>query len=930
MYKQKKLSEDFIQKIIDKTAGRIPSGVTDNFLKTVDSEIALHYFTTSSESNLLRIIQNQYDITFFISECLKYQHYLEILIAIATNSNYLSDILVRNPEYFYWITTPSVLEYKIDENYFKKILNNLTSSYKSFESKLNTIKNFKRKEILRIGLKDIYLKEELDNITRYLSSLAIVITTELFVLCFNEILRKHNITKTTNKYVIISLGKLGGNELNYSSDIDLIAFYDKNTFINKKIFFQQILTETILLFIETASKSTAKGFLYRIDFRLRPDGRNAPMCGSFAEYIRYYEMRGEDWERQMLIKANFLCGSKTLYNNFSNYLSTFVYPSTFSVSPFEQIRKLKASIEKRIKSDENIKLAPGGIRNIEFSIQALQLLNGGKDSSIRSGNTLESVEKLKHKNILTADEYNIFTESYIFYRKVEHYLQLMNDRQTHDIPAEGVFAEKIADFFGQKDLKSFSLKLTGYKKSVQKVYNSIVGDAIISNTVNDFEKIFFSDKKRAVKNLEFLRTGKSLFDKKQFDARATASFEKIENKLILFLTNSVDTDGVLENFARFIKTANFPQIWYDEFLNDKFFALLLNICELSQKAVELFGEDKLVRDEFLSRQSLIPLNLNNTTELNIKSFTFRSAIQLISGLMLSKDFSRLYANFLNHKFVHLSNNFVSDKKWRDNFFIAAMGSYGAEELTFASDCDLIFVTSRIQNYSDIQKDFQKLLKIFRESLPGIEIDCRLRPEGKNSLLVWDIMDYKKYFQSRARIWELQAFTKCRFVYGNNNLFNEFSGHYINTVKQKDSRLIKSEIVEMRKKLLPISDDTFNIKKSKGGLLDIDFINSFLLLCNPELINKREGCGVLDSFAVLKNNSLKEIIFETLESNFLFLKQIELVNQNVFNTKISKIPTEDKKLTMLSKALGFENCKTFLNKLDVSVKQVKSDFQKIFS
>ncbi len=171
--------------------------------------------------------------------------------------------------------------------------------------------------------------------------------------------------------------------MNYSSDIDLVAFYDKNSFINKKVYYNQILSETILLFIETASKKTGSGFLYRVDFRLRPDGRNAPLCGSYLEYLRYYEMRGEDWERQMLIKANYLCGSKSLYNKFSDYISRFIYPTSFSASPIEQIKKLKSNIEKRNKSDENIKLVSGGIRDIEFSLQALQLLNGGKDITIR-------------------------------------------------------------------------------------------------------------------------------------------------------------------------------------------------------------------------------------------------------------------------------------------------------------------------------------------------------------------------------------------------------------------------------------------------------------------------------------------------------------------------------------------------------------------
>ena len=408
MYRQKFLTKDFTTKIIEKAAGKVPQNVLEDFLSCIEKETARHYFTKSSESNLLRIIQNQFDIAFFINECLKYPHQIEILISLSNNSNYLTDILVRNPEYFHWIINPSVLEQKIDSQYFKENLEKTVSSFRTFDSKVNAIRNFKRKEILRIGLKDIYLKEELKDITRYLSNLANCISSILFDLCYKEILIKYASEKSTSKYVLFSLGKLGGNELNYSSDIDLVAFYDKNSFINKKLYYNQILSEAILLFIETASRKTGAGFLYRVDFRLRPDGRNAPLCGSYAEFIRYYESRGEDWERQMLIKANYLCGSEGLYNKFSDSVSRFIYPATFSVSPVEQIKKLKASIEQRSKSDDNIKFIAGGIRDIEFSLQALQLLNGGKDLSIRAGNSLDAIDKLLNKNILSEEEAEIF------------------------------------------------------------------------------------------------------------------------------------------------------------------------------------------------------------------------------------------------------------------------------------------------------------------------------------------------------------------------------------------------------------------------------------------------------------------------------------------------------------------------------------------
>jgi glutamate-ammonia-ligase adenylyltransferase len=930
MFRQKSLTKDFTTKIIEKAAGKLPQNKLEEFLSSIEKETARHYFTKSSESNLLRIIQNQFDIVFFINECLKYPHHIEILISLSNNSNYLTDILVRNPEYFHWIINPSILEQKTDYKYFKESLEKTVSPFKSFDSKVNAIRNFKRKEILRIGLKDIYLKEELKNITHCLSNLANSISAVLFELCHKEILAKYAIEKTTRRYVLFSLGKLGGNELNYSSDIDLVAFYDKNSQINKNIYYNQILSETIVLFIETASRKTGAGFLYRVDFRLRPDGRNAPLCGSYNDYIRYYESRGEDWERQMLIKANFLCGSKNLYNKFWHSVSRFVYPVTFSVSPIEQIRKLKKSIEQRNKSDENIKLVSGGIRDIEFSLQALQLLNGGKVALIRTGNSLKAIDKLYDKKILSNEEAKVFHDAYNFYRKAEHYLQLMNDHQTHTIPAEGEMAEKLSHFLQFKDLRSFKNYLNQLKEKVQSIYNSIVGINDLSDKKNDLDKIIFSDSKRSKSNFEFLRTGKSLFDKKQFDNRTTSAFENIADKLIEFLAGSIDPDIVLENFARIIRSAHFPQIWFDEFGDTKFFHLFLNLCERSQKAIDLFAEDKVLRDTFLSRECLASLNKDNFSNLALKDFYFRTSVQLTAGIINSGSFADFYTEFLNQKIISLTNSFITDKNWKNNFFIAAMGSFGSKELSFASDVDLIFVVSDIQNYTSIQKDFQKLLQIFKDNLPGIEIDCRLRPEGKTSQLVWDIEDYKKYFTNRARIWELQAFTKCRFISGSTDLFNNFYTHYIQTIIGKDPATIKKDMVEMRKKIYPAIDSLFNIKKSSGGLADIDFILSYYLLTNPDLLIERSEKGSYNSFELIRKISIKEINFDQLKENYYLLKQIELINQLIFNNRLSKIPSEELKLKKLAKELGFLNSELLLNKLSSRIEQIRKQYQNAFN
>jgi glutamate-ammonia-ligase adenylyltransferase len=222
-----KLSDEFLKKLMDFSAGNIPPESFDRIINLFEGEISKHYFTFSSESNLLRIISNMFDKISFLLEIEKFPHYAEVLISIASNSNYLTDILVMNPEFLYWIVNPSSTEKKFGEKEFQKEVSDNLNHFKTLNSKVNSLRRIKRKEILRIGAKDILRKAEIEGITSELSSVARVITTELFSLCYNEVLLKYGIKNVKSNYCIVALGKLGGKDLNYSSDIDLIILLQK-------------------------------------------------------------------------------------------------------------------------------------------------------------------------------------------------------------------------------------------------------------------------------------------------------------------------------------------------------------------------------------------------------------------------------------------------------------------------------------------------------------------------------------------------------------------------------------------------------------------------------------------------------------------------------------------------------------------------------
>ncbi len=929
--KKQILSEDFIRRIVEYTGGCFKEEVLSDLFSLIENEARKHFFTHSSESNLLRFISAVYDKVSFLSDCLKYPHYMELAAAITSNSNYLTDILVRNPGYFYLAANPANLEKIFTEDDYKESAASAAGSFNLLTAKLNALRRYKRKEILRIGTKDIFLKKDIEEVTGELSSLAKAIASELFSICYNHILNKYGLAFPGDRFCLAALGKLGGNELNYSSDIDLIIFYAENETLQGKKEFQEILTEATLLFIESATSLTENGYLYRVDFRLRPDGRNSPLCRRLPDYLMYYESRGEDWERQMLIKSDFIAGSTALFRKFKEYLTPFIFPSSFRTSPMDQIRKLKLNIEKNLKNDENIKLIPGGIRDIEFSVQALQLINGGKFQSVRSGNTLTALGELHKAGLLSDNETAVLRDAYIFYRKIEHYLQLMNDTQTHLIPSEGDLLNKLSIYLGFSDDAGFLMSVEKSRKNVLKIYHSITGKPEPHSGITDISLIKFSDPRTAERDIVYLREGKGLLGNKEFDKQSMEAFDKIRDDLIEYLKKSKDPGTILNNFVRIIRQAKFPSIWYDEFRSKEFFHAFLSICEYSQLAVDLFAEDKTLREYFLSGRVFERIII--TDKMPFKEFIFQTAAQFTLSIIKPEEVSISLSSFFQKRIESFSHWLDEKPDLRDHYFIGAMGSFGSGEMTFASDIDLIFITDNLEDHPGTQKIFIEFLNKLREEFKPVTVDCRLRPEGKGGMLVWDAGSYVSYIHSRARTWELQALTKLQFTAGNKKLFTRIVRAAVKRLKNEDTGQIKSDLREMRRKMLPaagVIPGMINLKKSSGGITDIEFIIQYLILCSPPLFQKLRAKNINNTLKTLsETNPEHSGWFETLIEDYIFLKTLILKNQNIFNHTSSVIVKNDTKFRKIAAGMGFSSEINFEKKLAAVMKDISSIFTKIF-
>jgi len=927
--KKFQFSDGFVNKLVELTEGKISSGIFEQVLVFLEAETRKFYFTLSSEANLLRIFSSIYDKTFFFNEIIKYPHHGEILVAISSCSNFLTDIIVRYPQFLYQVFDQDYLSKKFDLIYLMKEVGDGAGHFRSFNSKLNFLRQIKQRFILKIGLADILGIAELVSTTEQLSSLAKSLNSKLFEICYQEVLNKYGITDLHHKYCLSSLGKLGGNELNYSSDVDLFLFYDFNENIGRiSKDYHELLSEAVLLFIKSSTEITDRCYIYRVDFRLRPDGKYSPLCKSLVDYTKYYETRGEDWERQMLIKLDYVCGDEKLYNQFFNFVQPYIYPSSYSSSIKEKINQMKLNIELHNKEKENIKTFIGGIRDIEFSVQALQLINGGKIKSVRSGNTLKAISLLTIQKLLTKKESTTFTKAYIFFRRVEHFLQLMNDTQTHIIPKENELLHKLINYLGLKSKEEFNSILKSHRTNVRNIYNQILKTEFSGNKYFN-SQIKFKETKKAEKNLNFLRTGEGLIGRKEFDSRTIELFSSIQPTLINFLKKTGEPDLVLNNFVKIIQSSKIASIWYSEFSNKKFFEHFLKVCLYSQKAVDLISTNMLIEEFFLTRKVFIKTSDEPLDQFNPNELVLILSAQYTLGLINSIQVSEILSSFIAQKIGSL----VNKSSIQYNYFIGGLGSFGSSNMNFASDIDLVIVTNTVQNHPDIQKDFQNLIGAISENIKPFVIDFKLRPEGKSSPLVWGIENYRDYLDKRARVWEFQSLLKLKFICGDQNLFDRFQLQIVEMVRRLDRTEIRKEIEKMYSTILRqtihSSDGSFNIKKDRGGLLTIDFILQFVCLNHMELFEKCIGKNFTSIFQFVKKY-FSASDFGILKSNYIFLKRVELTVQNIYNVSKTNLPSNPDKKNIVASFMKLKSVHELDKKIKEIIKSNNSLFEKYVS
>ncbi len=379
---------------------------------------------------------------------------IPILLTIFSSSQYLSDLLIRDPAAYDSLRLtagqPVSREVLIDE--ITALLDNVPAEDQT--EALRLLRRFKHREILRIAFGDIVAQQDVQTVTAQISYVAdascvaaLQFAGRTLALRYGWPLDKESQPVTA---CIIAMGKLGGNELNYSSDLDLVMFYraDGRTSGSRSIDNREYFDRLARTFASLLNDPTTDGVAWRIDYRLRPHGSTGPLASGLASALAYYDLRGRTWERQALVKARPIAGDRGLGRQLLERLQPWVYGQRLSMTEINGIRALKRQIERRALIDgdaeTNIKTGRGGIRDIEFVIQFLQLLHGSALPEVRGGNTLEAIARLFQAGCLSFQEQMLLDQGYRWLRRLEHRLQIMFDLQTHSLPADPAELRKVA------------------------------------------------------------------------------------------------------------------------------------------------------------------------------------------------------------------------------------------------------------------------------------------------------------------------------------------------------------------------------------------------------------------------------------------------------------------------------------------------------
>jgi glutamate-ammonia-ligase adenylyltransferase len=682
--------------------------------------------------------------------------------------------------------------------------------------------------------------------------------------------------------IVVGMGKLGGGELNVSSDIDLIFAYPEEgeTAGPRRISNHEYFTLLGRRLIGALADVTEDGFVFRVDMRLRPYGDAGPLAGSFPMLENYYLTQGREWERYAWIKGRPICGSR--YEELAQMLRPFVFRKYLDFGAFSSMRELHGQIRREVARRElsrNVKLGPGGIREIEFIAQVFQLIRGGKEPALQVRPTLEVLELLGQRGLLPQGTAAELRDAYVFLRNLEHRLQYLEDAQTQTLPANEADCGIIAASMGFASHPEFLRELDSHRSRVTRHFEQVFAapqsiqeshplTALWAGSLSDEEAraklaaTGYHDAGEAWRRLRRIRESARYL---QLPAGSRARFDALAPPMIEMAARFPNPDATLERVLNLLEAISRRESYlallleYPQTLNQ-----VARLCSASPWVSDYLARHPILLDELLdSRELYAPpdrtrLRTELEEELNaaagdaerqmdiLRHFkqaqVFRLVAQDLAGLLplerLSDHLSDLADLILDETLRLCWAGLRGRHRETPRFAIIGYGKLGGKELGYASDLDLIFLyADQAAEAPEIYARLAQRINTWLTSLTpaGLlyETDLRLRPDGASGLLVSAVEAFEHYQKHHAWLWEHQALTRARFCAGDGEVGREFERIRREVLQQpRDPDALRKEVLAMRQKMLdahPNPSGLFDIKHDRGGIIDVEFMVQYLVL-----------------------------------------------------------------------------------------------------
>ncbi|WP_299010449.1 bifunctional [glutamate--ammonia ligase]-adenylyl-L-tyrosine phosphorylase/[glutamate--ammonia-ligase] adenylyltransferase [uncultured Shewanella sp.] len=821
-------------------------------------------------------------------------------------SDFIAEQICRHPDWIADLLHDQL--HTLSRDQFAHELHTLLQNVDDEEAFKRILRQFRNKQMVCIAWRDFLEYCDLDAALLDLSMLAEVLVVSARDWLYQKMCQQYGMPCDDDgqpqSLLILGMGKLGGKELNFSSDIDLIFTFPEHgqtQGARRSLENQEFFIRLGQRLIKALNEVTCDGFVYRVDLRLRPYGESGPLVVSFSGLEDYYQEQGRDWERYAMVKARPLGEENEHSRALLNMLRPFVYRRYIDFSAIDALRRMKQLITQEVRRRSlvnNIKLGAGGIREVEFVVQSFQLIRGGREPTLRQQSLFAAIENLYQLGVLEYLAVDELKKSYVLLRRVENLLQAINDEQTQTLPNDELNWQRLCYAMQV----SSPNKLKGQIDAAMKTVHEHFIDTIGGQEKDDMEQSWTHQlwhthseedmqallDEQYISDTEFwpiLQQWRENIANRTLGHRGRETLDKLMPRLFTELFTQTSPSGALAAVSSVLDKI-LTRTTYLELLFENLGARqqLVRLCCASPWITEQLANFPMLLDELID-----PTQLYHTTSLSDYASELRQYLLRVPEDDLEQQMEALRQFKLTQQLKVAAADVtgilpvmaVSDhltllaeaiieqvviQAWADltsrygtpahlgqgemGFAIVGYGKAGGIELGYGSDLDLVFLhNSPEQTETNGDKPIevgrfylklaQRILHLFStRTLSGelYEVDMRLRPSGASGLLVSEIESFGEYQKNDAHTWEHQALVRARCLFGDNTLLSRFGEIRSEVICQKrDKRQLATDVKTMRKKmsdhLLKAKSNTFDLKLSCGGMVDIEFIAQYLVLAH---------------------------------------------------------------------------------------------------